>query len=36
MNIDGGLLASLMADHGVGVTTVGTYEIKKADMDYFE
>jgi len=34
--IDGDLLASLMADHGVGVTTVGMYEIKKADMDYFE
>jgi len=34
--IDGDLLAGLMADHGVGVTTVGTYEIKKADMDYFE
>lgn len=34
--IDGDLLASLMADHGVGVTTVGMYEIKKADIDYFE
>jgi len=34
--IDGDLLASLMVDHGVGVTTIGTYEIKKADMDYFE
>jgi len=34
--IDGDLLTGLMADHGVGVTTIGTYEIKKADMDYFE
>jgi len=25
MSIDGDLLASLMADHGVGITTVGTY-----------
>jgi len=33
MSIDGDLLASLMADHGVGVTTVGTYEI---DLVYFE
>jgi len=34
--IDGDLLTSLMVDHGVGVTTIGTYEIKKIDMDYFE
>ena len=34
--IDGARLASLMVDHGVGVTTVGTYEVKKIDADYFE
>lgn len=34
--IDGARLASLMVDHGVGVTTVGTYDVKKIDADYFE
>jgi restriction system protein len=32
--IDGERLAMLMVDHGVGVTTVGTYEVKRIDMDY--
>lgn len=34
--IDGARLATLMVDHGVGVTTVGVYEVKKIDTDYFE
>jgi restriction system protein len=33
--INGERLARLMVDHGVGVTTVGTYEVKKIDLDYF-
>jgi restriction system protein len=33
--IDGARLARLMVDHGVGVSTVGTYEIKRVDSDYF-
>jgi len=33
--IDGEALAQLMIDHGVGVSTVATYEIKKIDSDYF-
>jgi restriction system protein len=33
--IDGETLAQLMIDHNVGVSTVGTYEIKKVDSDYF-
>jgi restriction system protein len=33
--IDGHRLAELMIDHGVGVNTVNTYEIKKIDSDYF-
>ncbi len=33
--INGGLLASLMIDHGVGVSLAATYEIKKIDSDYF-
>lgn len=33
--IDGENLAQLMIDHNVGVSTVGTYEIKKIDSDYF-
>jgi restriction system protein len=33
----GGLeLAALLIDHGVGVSTVGMYELKKVDADYFE
>lgn len=34
--IDGQLLASLMTDYNVGVSTVGMYELKKIDADYFE
>jgi restriction system protein len=34
--IDGGKLAGLMIDHGVGVTGVATYTVKKVDSDYFE
>ncbi|MBZ4409527.1 restriction endonuclease [Myxococcus sp. XM-1-1-1] len=33
--IDGGELAKLMIDHGVGVTEVATYTVKKLDLDYF-
>jgi restriction system protein len=33
--ISGGLLASLMIDHNVGVSLAATYEIKKIDSDYF-
>jgi restriction system protein len=33
--INGGLLASLMIDHSVGVSLAATYEIKKIDSDYF-
>jgi restriction system protein len=33
--INGEDLAQLMIDHNVGVSTVGTYEIKKIDSDYF-
>lgn len=33
----GGLdLVTLMIDHNVGVSTVGMYELKKVDSDYFE
>jgi restriction system protein len=34
--IDGEKLARLMLDHNVGVSTVGNYEIKKIDSDYFD
>lgn len=34
--IDGEQLAGLMADHDVGVSTVGMYELKRLDNDYFE
>lgn len=34
--IDGYRLVSLMVDHNVGVSTVGTYELKKIDSDYFD
>ena len=34
--IDGKRLAKLMVDHSVGVSSVGVYEIKKIDSDYFE
>lgn len=33
--VDGTQLAELMIDHGVGVTSVKTYEIKRVDSDYF-
>ncbi|HET8656518.1 MAG TPA: restriction endonuclease [Longimicrobiaceae bacterium] len=33
--IDGEMLAQLMIDHGVGVSPVATYEIKRVDSDYF-
>jgi restriction system protein len=34
--IDGEQLADLMIEHGIGVTEVNKYIIKKADSDYFE
>lgn len=34
--IDGGQLTSLMIDHNVGVSTIGSYELKRLDNDYFE
>ena len=34
--INGPLLAKLMIDQSVGVSTIGAYEIKKVDSDYFE
>jgi restriction system protein len=34
--IDGEALAGLMLDHNVGVTSVGVYELKRVDSDYFE
>ncbi len=34
--ISGMELVSLMIDHNVGVSTVGMYELKKIDADYFE
>jgi len=34
--IDGETLASLMIDHNVGVSTVGMYELKKLNSDYFD
>ena len=33
--IDGEELAKLMIDHGIGVTEVATYTVKKIDLDYF-
>jgi restriction system protein len=33
--IDGARLARLMVDHHVGVSTVGIYEVKKIDSDFF-
>lgn len=33
--IDGEQLAQLMIDHGVGVTEVVSYPVKKVDIDYF-
>lgn len=34
--IDGERLAKLMVEYGLGVSTVGTYKIKKLDSDYFD
>lgn len=34
--INGEKLASLMAEHNVGVAVVGKYEVKKIDSDYFD
>ena len=34
--IDGEYLSTLMADHNVGVSTAGRYEVKKLDSDYFD
>src|SRR5262245_31124758 len=33
--IDGARLTRLMVDHNVGVSTVGIYEVKKVDSDFF-
>jgi restriction system protein len=33
--IDGDQLAEFMIDHGIGVTPVASYEIKRIDIDYF-
>lgn len=33
--IDGDMLAKLMIDHNIGVSSVSSYEIKRMDMDYF-
>jgi restriction system protein len=33
--IDGPALAALMVDHGVGVATVDTFEVKRVDTDFF-
>lgn len=33
--IDGSRLARLMFDHGIGVATASTYEVKRVDSDYF-
>lgn len=33
--VDGRKLVELMIDHGLGVSTSNTYEIKKVDRDYF-
>jgi restriction endonuclease Mrr len=34
--IDGEMLAQLMIEHNVGVTTADTYHVKKPDLDFFE
>jgi restriction system protein len=33
--IGGEELAQLMIDHGIGVTEVRTYSLRKMDLDYF-
>jgi restriction system protein len=34
--VDGVELAGLMIDHGVGVSTVRTFDLKRLDMDLFQ
>lgn len=34
--LDGTRLARLMFDHGIGVATASTYEVKRIDSDYFD
>jgi restriction system protein len=34
--VDGEQLAELMMDHGVGVTSVASYELRRVDEDFFE
>jgi restriction system protein len=34
--IDGAHLVDLMFDHGLGVSLVSTYEVKRIDLDFFE
>lgn len=34
--IDGPTLADLLIEHGVGVTTAATFDLKKIDADYFD
>lgn len=34
--INGELLSRLMVEHNIGVSTVGRYEVKKLDSDYFD
>jgi restriction system protein len=34
--LNGEELAGLMIDHNIGVSTVGMYELKKIDVDYFD
>lgn len=34
--VDGEMLTKLMIDHGLAVSTIATYEVKKIDNDYFE
>ncbi len=34
--IDGIELTGQMIDHNVGISSVGLYEVKKIDTDYFE
>jgi restriction system protein len=34
--IDGDQLVKLMVDHGIGVSTISTFHVKKIDSDYFE
>ena len=36
MLVDGALLASLMIDHGSGVSRYRIFELKEMDKDYFQ